>query len=183
MTNSRRRETQSSRQPKLWVNYVGQSETDPRKKPDTEDEPGIFPVAYAEERSLLGAALMGRANEICKLFTVTDFGISAHRDLFAAIADCVAAGEGDSGRLEFAAVASALAANKKLEAVGGLAFVCDLTTGCCPSRPLEFRLRRLREFSARRQLLRLAEELQRRASDLALPIDATLAFLQESASR
>lgn len=149
--------------------------------PEAEDS-GSWPANLSEEKGALGAAVLGRAVEVVQLFTVDCFSTSANVQIFRAIGTIVAAGEAD-GPLEIAQIVTVLSRHGTLEACGGWAYLCDLTTGVRPARPLQSRLEILREMASRRKLLRISFELEARAVDLTQPTAETLSWLQAEALR
>jgi replicative DNA helicase len=84
-----------------------------------------------------------------------DFGLTAHRHIFAAICSMVARGE---TAIEVSLLAAELRSRGVLEAVGGVPYLEELDRGVVTESKLESRVRLLRGLSDRRRLLKAAEE-------------------------
>jgi replicative DNA helicase len=136
-----------------------------------------FPSDIQEEKSALGACLLGSASEAVRFLTPDDFSLTSHREIFAAICELVSRGE---QAVEISLLAAELRRRGTLEAIGDVAYLADLDFGVMPKRPMASRLKVLREFATRRRVLTIAGEARRRASDLSQPIAETLAWLREA---
>jgi len=137
-----------------------------------------WPAHLDEERYALGACFCGQAVDATRLLEADDFSHSGHREIFAAIASLVEAGE---TAIEEPMVAGELARRGQLDAIGGAAYLCDLADGVATARAMASRAKRLREFAERRRLLRASVELEHRTRNLACSVDETKAWLREVA--
>jgi len=126
------------------------------------------------ERSLLGVCLWGRAQEVVRALEAQDFGLSAHKEIFGAIACLLEQGE---TTFDVWTLASELRRRRTLESAGGEAYLADLDRGIVVEQTVGLRAQRLRELAHRRHLLQASEELQRRAADLTEPLIETKAWL------
>jgi len=137
-----------------------------------------WPALLDEERYALGACICGQAVDATRLLVADDFSLRAHREIFAAISALIEAGE---TALEEPLVVGELARRGQLDAVGGMAYLCDLADGVVPARAMESRAKRLREFAERRRLLMASAELERRTRDCATPLSEIEGWLREVA--
>ena len=103
-----------------------------------------------------------------------DFGLSAHKEIFGAIACLLEQGE---TTFDVWTLASELRRRRTLESAGGEAYLADLDRGIVVEQTVGLRAQRLRELAHRRHLLQASEELQRRAADLTEPLIETKAWL------
>jgi hypothetical protein len=140
--------------------------------------PNPWPADLSEERSALGACLLGAAAEAVRLLETEDFSVTAHREIFGVIRASAETGE---TQLETGLVAAKLRARGALDSVGGEPFLQDLTLGVMSKRSMESRARILRELADRRRLLKTSEELERRATDWTQPPSETLTWLRDDA--
>ena len=147
-------------------------------RPPHAQRPGLStsPADLGEERSALGACLLGQAAEAAKLLEADDFSLTANREIFSAICALVERGEVS---LEIGLLAAELRSRGLLESVGGVPYVEDLDFGVVRERSMESRARILRELADRRRLLKTAEEVERRALDWTRPPSDTLDWLRE----
>lgn len=133
------------------------------------------PAELSEERSALGACLFGQAAEAARMLERDDFSVTANREIFLAICALVERGE---AQLEVSLLAAELRARGLLEQVGGLPYLTDLDYGVTPERSMESRVKVLRECAERRRLFKIAEEVERKASDWTQPPGETLDWLK-----
>jgi replicative DNA helicase len=134
------------------------------------------PVDLGEERSALGACILGQAAEATRLLETEDFSVTTNREIFAAICALVERGEVS---LEVGLLAAELRSRGVLDAVGGMPYLEDLDFGVVPERSMESRAKILRELADRRRLLKTAEEIERRALDWTRPPSETFGWLLE----
>src|SRR5207245_1614177 len=85
-----------------------------------------WPADVGEERSALGACVIGQAAEAVSLLEAADFSVAANREIFAAISDLVRRGE---AHVEIGLLAAELRARETLDGVGGQPYLQDLTLG------------------------------------------------------
>ncbi len=136
----------------------------------------VWPADPLQEKSALGACLLGQAPEISRLLEPDDFSLTTHRDIFAAIRRMVERGE--TG-IEVSLLAAELRSRGTLEVVGGIPYLEDLDRGVVPETKLESRFKVLRGLANRRWLLKTAAEIECRALDLTTPAAETLGWLRE----
>jgi DNA repair protein RadA/Sms len=117
-------------------------------------------AAIASERTILGFLLLepDRFPEI--ELARDDFGTDAHREIFAAICNLHADGE---TTWDSVSVLDALQKKGKLAAVGGAAYLADLTTGIPRTMAVGYHVQQVREAGLRR---RLGKVLQRALSSV-----------------
>ena len=137
-------------------------------------ETGSWPCESDLERSLLGVCLWGKAKDVVGALETEDLGVTAHKEIFEAIACLVEQGE---TTFDVWTLASELRRRGKLESAGGEAYLADLDRGIVVEQNVGLRAKRLRELAHRRHLLQASEELQRRAADLTEPLIETKAWL------
>jgi replicative DNA helicase len=136
-----------------------------------------WPADAGEERSALGACLLGQAVEGAQLLQAGDFSLAVNREIFEAICTLVERGEVS---LEVSLLAAELRSRGTLDTVGGVPYLADLDYGVVPERRMQSRAKILRGLALRRQLLKTGEEVKRRALDWTLPPSETLDWLRES---
>jgi replicative DNA helicase len=135
------------------------------------------PGDLLSERSALGACLLGQARQIASLLGADDFGLSANREIYAAI--CSMVGRGETA-IEVSLLAAELRSRGVLDAVGGIPYLEDLDHGVLTETKLESRVKVLRGLADRRRLLKTAEQIERRALDLTVPAAETIGWLRET---
>ena len=154
----------------------------PKPDPDIEDlEASWWPADLAEEKGLLGCCLNGHAVPAVAVVTADLFSTTTNIEIWHAIASLVAAGA--TGDLEYSQLADALRRRGSLEHCGGLGYIESLDETVMRLRPLESRLRIIRDLATRRKLLRIWVELRNRAKDLREPVDGTESWFRREASR
>jgi replicative DNA helicase len=139
-------------------------------------EPSRSPADLGEERSALGACILGQAAEAARLLEADDFSVTANCEIFAAICALVERGEQS---LEIGLLAAELRSRGVLETVGGVPYLEDMDFGVVPERCMQSRAKILRELADRRRLLKTAEEIERRALDWTRPPSETLGWLRD----
>lgn len=147
---------------------------EPQRAPSSTSE---WPADVAEEKGALGVCLCGQAREATLLLSPSDFSLTSHREIFAAICELINRGELN---IEISLLAAELRRRGTLERIGDVAYLADLDYGVVVERSMASRLKILREFADRRQVLTIAREAMRRASDFTKPISETKAWVQES---
>jgi len=135
-----------------------------------------LPTDPLNERSALGACLLGQAREIARSLRADDFSLAANQEIFAAICSMIERGE---TVIEVSLLAAELRSRGVLDAVGGIPYLEDLDRGVVTETKLESRVRVLRGLADRRRLLKTAAEVERRALDLTMPASATIGWLRE----
>jgi replicative DNA helicase len=126
------------------------------------------------ERSLLGVCLWGKAREVVQALEAQDLAVSAHGEIFGAIASLVEQGE---ATFDVWTLASELRHRGSLDSIGGVAYLADLDRGIVVEQDVGLRSKKLRGLANRRRLLHVSDELQRRAADLTEPLADTKAWL------
>lgn len=139
-------------------------------------EAELWPCDLDLERSLLGVCLWGKATEVVQALEGQDLAISAHAEIFGAIASLVEQGE---VTFDVWTLASELRHRGTLQSVGGEAYLVDLDWGIVIEQDIKLRSKKLRELAHRRRLLVISEELQHRAADVTEPLIKTKAWLSE----
>jgi replicative DNA helicase len=140
-------------------------------------EPTRWPSDLMEERSALGACIMGQAAEAARLLEADDFSLGANREIFSAICALV---EREETALEIGLLAGELRFRGVLDHVGGVPYLEDLDSGVVVERSMQSRAKVLRDIADRRRLLRTAEEVERRALDWSQSPSETLGWLRET---
>ena len=96
-----------------------------------------LPADLGEERSALGACILGQAPEAARLLEADDFSVTANREIFSAVCALVERGE---AALEVGLLAAELRSRGVLDAVGGVPYLEDLDFGVVPERSMQSRV-------------------------------------------
>jgi replicative DNA helicase len=110
------------------------------------------------ERTVLGAMLLGDAVDG---LVPEDFYLDSHRRIFTRIQAIRSSGEA----LDLTTLYGALTRSKELEAVGGLAYISDLTTGVPRRGEFSGYVKLLRKETQRRQIAMFCALAQQRAEE------------------
>jgi replicative DNA helicase len=134
------------------------------------------------ERTVLGCALLNpdALFKITPLLSADDFSLDCHRRLYHAVLELANAGKG----VDDLSVVDALTANGQLEAVGGMAYVADLshqvTSGMARVTNVEQYAAVILDKSRRRKMQAAAVSLQAAVEDARTTTDDCARQIQES---
>lgn len=121
-----------------------------------------IPQAIEIEQAILGALLFEQDAivDIADLLSPDTFYRPQHQDIYKAIEQLFKQGH----PIDLISVTEALRQAGKLEMVGGSAYLAELTTKINSAANIEYYARILSEYALRRDLIRVAEEIQQKAS-------------------
>jgi replicative DNA helicase len=121
------------------------------------------PQALDLEASILGAILIDKEalNVIVDTINVKTFYSPAHQYIFEAILDLF----NQNLPIDINTVVNQLRKNKKLEQVGGAIYIQSLTDNVVSSANIEYHALALLEYSIKRDLITVSNEIQRKAYD------------------
>ena len=121
------------------------------------------PQALDLEASILGAILIDKEalNVIVDTINVKTFYSPAHQYIFEAILDLF----NQNLPIDINTVVNQLRKNKKLEQAGGAIYIQSLTDNVVSSANIEYHALALLEYSIKRDLITVSNEIQRKAYD------------------
>jgi replicative DNA helicase len=136
----------------------------------TSDQPAIYDLEA--ERQVLGILMVTPKHyaEIAIIVTAQDFWRGAHRTIYEAIEAVYAADR----VVDSVSVSDALSVLGRLDAVGGLAYLSDLTVNVGPTANVDHYASKVAGLARRRRIAAAALTLHRDIADLTVDVDEAL---------
>ncbi|HEY8415340.1 MAG TPA: replicative DNA helicase, partial [Thermaerobacter sp.] len=134
--------------------------------------PDQLPHDLEAEKAVLGSCMLDAQAlaTAAEMLTPVMFYRQAHASIFAAMLDLA-----DEGRpVDLMTLVDELRARNQLDRVGGMAYVTEIQNTVPTAAHVEHYARIVRAMYQRRQLIRVASELQFRAQDLSVDLDELL---------
>jgi replicative DNA helicase len=135
-----------------------------RRKPDLAGITGVGklpPQAIELEEAVLGALMLEKEalTQVVDILRPESFYKEAHKEIYNAIIDLFT----DSQPIDLLTVTNQLRKNGKLEMAGGAFFITELTSKVSSAANLEFHARIITEQAMKRDMIRIASEIQKEA--------------------
>lgn len=138
-----------------------------------------MPMSVDAERAILGAVLLDQTgnayNQAVSQILPGDFGMDSHRRIFARMVEVFESGS----PIDFVTLTERLGQQKEIEAVGGVAYVTSLTDGLPRVKNISNYVRIVKDKSALRQIIHMANGASAAAYEQDSPVSHVLGTLQE----
>jgi replicative DNA helicase len=135
------------------------------------------PASVQAEVTVLGAMMIDQnaVNDAIELLTADDFSLDSHRRIFRCIGELAETGN----TVDYVTVTEDLRRRKEMDAVGGIGYVTDLSSGVPRNFNVVAYCKIIKEKSVLRGLISLCEVATARASDQSEPSSAILEDAEE----
>ncbi|WP_297334974.1 replicative DNA helicase [Algoriphagus sp.] len=153
----------------------------PRKKPTFESPSSlgkIPPQAIDLEEAVLGALMLEKdaLTNVIDILKVESFYKDAHQVIFQAILDLFT----DSQPIDLLTVTAQLRRNGTLEVAGGAFYITELTSKVSSAANIEYHARIITEQSIKREMIRIASDIQRDAFEETTDVFELLDKMEQS---